>query len=65
MLPGMQKVAQAVGRVIRTETDRGAALLLDDRYRHSAYRRLCPAHWDVRRGDAEAALRRFWQDEED
>ena len=28
MLPGMQKVAQAVGRVIRTETDRGVVLLL-------------------------------------
>ncbi len=62
MLPGMQKVAQAVGRVIRTETDRGVALLLDDRYRQIAYRRLCPAHWEIRRGDAEAALARFWLD---
>jgi len=60
MLPGMQKVAQAVGRVIRTETDRGVALLLDDRYRQGAYRRLCPEHWGIRRGDAEKELRRFW-----
>ncbi len=60
MLPGMQKVAQAVGRVIRTETDRGVALLLDDRYRQSAYRRLCPEHWEVRRGDAQTALTAFW-----
>ena len=60
MIPGMQKVAQAVGRVIRTETDRGAALLLDDRYRQTAYRRLCPAHWDVRTGNAQTVLRRFW-----
>jgi Rad3-related DNA helicase len=40
-------VAQAVGRVIRTETDRGVALLLDDRYRQGAYRRLCPEHWHI------------------
>lgn len=65
MLPGMQKVAQAVGRVIRTETDRGAALLLDDRYRQSAYRRLCPAHWEVRRGEAERELHRFWGQDAD
>ena len=62
MLPGMQKVAQAVGRVIRTEDDRGVAILLDDRYRQSAYRRLCPEHWEIRRGDAQAELRRFWLD---
>lgn len=60
MMPGMQKVAQAVGRVIRTECDRGVALLLDDRYRQTAYRRLCPAHWDVRTGNAGTILRRFW-----
>ena len=62
MLPGMQKVAQAVGRVIRTENDRGVALLLDDRYRQTAYRRLCPEHWVIRRGEAAKTLRRFWLD---
>jgi len=60
MLPGMQKVAQAVGRVIRTEHDRGAALLLDDRYRQGAYRALCPEHWEVQRGDAARMLTEFW-----
>jgi Rad3-related DNA helicase len=60
MLPGMQKVAQAVGRVIRTETDRGVALLLDDRYRQGAYRRLCPEHWVIQWGDMESALDCFW-----
>ena len=49
MLPGMQKVTQAVGRVIRTETDTGVALLLDDRYSYPAYRRLMPEHWRVTR----------------
>ena len=61
-IPGMQKVAQAVGRVIRTETDRGVALLLDDRYRQGAYRALCPEHWEIRYGDAGALLRDFWQE---
>ncbi len=64
MIPGMQKVAQAVGRVIRTENDRGAAILLDDRYRQSAYRRLCPPHWNLRR-DGEDALQRFWAERTD
>ncbi len=57
MIPGMQKVAQAVGRVIRTESDRGVAILLDDRYRQLGYRRLMPAHWQVRQ---EADFADFW-----
>ena len=61
-IPGMQKVAQAVGRVIRTETDRGVAMLLDDRYLQSDYRRLMPAHWRMQRGDAQKLLEAFWQD---
>ncbi len=60
MLPGMQKVAQAVGRVIRTQNDRGVALLLDDRYRQGAYRRLCPEHWSIYRGAVEESMKRFW-----
>ncbi|MCR5491393.1 MAG: hypothetical protein K6F32_04625, partial [Bacilli bacterium] len=38
--PGMNKVMQAVGRVIRSETDVGAALLIDDRYMKEEYRSL-------------------------
>lgn len=60
-IPGMQKVAQAVGRVIRTETDRGVALLMDDRYLQGAYRALCPAHWTLQRGDTAKLLKAFWQ----
>lgn len=59
-IPGMQKVAQAVGRVIRTENDRGMALLLDDRYHQPSYQALCPAHWRIRRGDALRLLSDFW-----
>lgn len=44
--PGMNKVLQAAGRVIRTDTDRGIVLLIDDRYLTMDYRRLCPPHWD-------------------
>ena len=60
-LPGMQKVAQAVGRVIRTETDCGVAVLLDDRYRQRSYRALCPASWQLRRGALEGMLHAFWR----
>ncbi len=62
-IPGMQKVAQAVGRVIRTETDRGVALLLDDRYLEGAYRALMPEHWELRRGDIPGLLQAFWEKE--
>ena len=43
--PGMNKVLQAAGRVIRTETDQGIILLMDDRFRYSEYRSLFPAEW--------------------
>ena len=40
--PGMQKVVQAAGRLIRSETDAGVVLLVDDRYQEQAYRALLP-----------------------
>jgi DNA excision repair protein ERCC-2 len=43
--PGMNKVLQAVGRVIRTEEDKGAVLLIDERFSYSAYRELFPEEW--------------------
>ena len=43
--PGMNKVMQAAGRVIRSETDRGAVLLIDSRFSQQSYRSLFPAHW--------------------
>ena len=63
--PGMQKVAQAAGRVIRSEDDAGVVLLLDARYRESAYRTLLPPHFQVRdMSDADeirAAAQEFWR----
>lgn len=43
--PGMNRVLQAAGRVIRTETDRGVVVLVDDRLRDPAVRKLFPKHW--------------------
>ncbi len=58
-IPGMQKAAQAVGRVIRTETDRGVALLVDDRYRQRDYLALCPPTWRIVEGDLKELLEAF------
>jgi DNA excision repair protein ERCC-2 len=46
MYPGMNKVLQAAGRVIRTEEDVGTVLLIDDRFLHERYLRLFPKTWD-------------------
>ena len=45
--PGLQKVVQAAGRVIRTETDAGVLYLLDDRFARPEIRQLLPAWWQV------------------
>lgn len=44
--PGMNKVLQAAGRVIRTPQDKGVVLLIDDRFASPENRRLMPPHWD-------------------
>lgn len=46
--PGFNKVVQAAGRVIRTETDRGAVILLDERYKYAIYKSLMPDSWSHR-----------------
>ena len=43
--PGFTKVIQAVGRVIRDESDKGVAILMDNRFMHLRYRELMPPHW--------------------
>jgi DNA excision repair protein ERCC-2 len=47
LFPGLQKVVQAAGRVIRTEQDHGTVWLLDDRFARAEVRRLLPAWWRV------------------
>jgi Rad3-related DNA helicase len=49
LFPGLQKVVQAAGRVIRTTTDQGVVYLIDDRFRRAEVRRLLPAWWNVER----------------
>ncbi len=63
--PGMNHVLQAIGRVIRSETDRGVVLLIDMRFNETRYRRLFPAWWKYLRVRHSAALREaissFWE----
>lgn len=63
--PGFNRVLQAVGRVIRTETDRGIAVLIDRRFSEPRYRRLIPSWWHPKKvadsRDLEHSLGEFWQ----
>ncbi len=68
VFPGMNKVLQAAGRVIRGEHDRGVVLLIDDRFATRDYTSLFPSHWRGMRyvGDLRSlggALRAFWGSE--
>jgi DNA excision repair protein ERCC-2 len=47
LYPGIQKVVQAAGRVIRSETDRGVVYLIDDRFAQPAVRELLPRWWSL------------------
>ena len=62
--PGFRRVLQAAGRVIRTESDRGVVLLIDERFGQGKYIALMPSHWRVSRVEGaegvEKAVRRFW-----
>lgn len=63
--PGMNKVLQSAGRVIRTDTDRGAILLLDERFMQMSYQKLFPKEWYpyevVTRNSMRERLNRFWK----
>jgi DNA excision repair protein ERCC-2 len=47
LYPGLQKVVQAAGRVIRSRADRGVVYLIDDRYARREVRRLLPPWWRI------------------
>ncbi len=47
LFPGLQKVVQAAGRVIRTESDRGVVYLIDDRYAQPEVQELLPRWWQA------------------
>jgi len=63
--PGMNRVLQAIGRVIRSETDQGVVLLIDARFNELRYRRLFPVWWRSVRvrnsGGLREAVERFWK----
>ena len=63
--PGLRRVLQAAGRVIRTETDRGVVILMDVRYRQEKMRELMPPHWDVtdvgKLSELKRELEGFWR----
>ena len=64
LYPGMNKVLQAAGRVIRTGEDRGIIALLDDRFLQYTYQKLFPREWDsyevVSVSEAADRVKDFW-----
>lgn len=68
LYPGMNKVQQAAGRVIRTMEDKGAVLLLDDRFAGMQYTSLFPKEWypyeTVTLSSVKEPLEKFWEDKE-
>ncbi|MEE0969230.1 MAG: helicase C-terminal domain-containing protein, partial [Clostridia bacterium] len=66
--PGMNKVLQACGRVIRLESDRGIVVLIDDRYATPKYKSLFPPHWNninfaSSASELASIVENFWQNE--
>jgi DNA excision repair protein ERCC-2 len=67
--PGMNKVIQAAGRLIRTSTDRGIIILIGDRFAEDRFIDLLPAHWFSNPGDVvitekyKSEVEEFWQRE--
>lgn len=66
--PGMNKVLQAAGRVIRTQEDEGVILLLDDRFLRREYLELFPREWEhyhlVNRNNVGQCVHDFWMSRE-
>ncbi|MFZ5967010.1 MAG: ATP-dependent DNA helicase [Bacillota bacterium] len=64
--PGMNKVLQAAGRVIRTEVDRGVILLIDERFTTPGYQKLFPQEWKrfyriKNKAEISSKLQWFWK----
>lgn len=64
--PGMNKVLQAAGRVIRTAQDVGIVALLDERFLNRSYQRMFPREWQnyeiVTSGQVAKRVERFWNE---
>ena len=65
LYPGMNKVIQAAGRVIRTQSDTGVIALLDERFCQGMYRQTFPREWNdsriCRLETVDQTLEEFWQ----
>ena len=68
LYPGINRVLQAAGRVIRSETDRGAVVLIDQRFGTHRYRRLLPREWNPvsisSDGHLRNRLQQFWDSDQ-
>lgn len=64
-LPGMRRVLQSAGRVIRSATDQGVIVLIDERFGHYRYQKLFPSFWKVQMArsnpELENQVKQFWQ----
>ncbi|WP_296141245.1 ATP-dependent DNA helicase [uncultured Anaerococcus sp.] len=67
--PGLNKVYQAAGRVIRSENDKGIIYLLDDRFNSYKYKSMYPKHWKNKgiklvneKSDFDIKAEKFWED---
>lgn len=63
--PGFAKIVQAAGRVIRAESDYGAVILIDKRFKYKKYKDLYPSHWTnieyiSQKDELESSLVDFW-----
>ncbi len=67
--PGLTRAQQSAGRVIRSESDCGVIILLDQRFQQTAYRRYYPPHWQPQHCQTidalEQSLTRFWANQAD
>ncbi|MDO4662505.1 MAG: ATP-dependent DNA helicase [Tissierellia bacterium] len=63
--PGINKVFQAAGRVIRSEKDKGIVLLVDDRFSYYSYKKMYPRYWkniiEIDRRNLNQVTKDFWE----
>ncbi len=66
LYPGMNKVLQAAGRVIRTQEDTGVVVLLDDRFLQNSYKNMFPREWSnyriVDQNTISGEISEFWSE---
>lgn len=66
LYPGMNRIMQAVGRLLRSESDQGMALLIDDRYLSSHYQSLFKFNWShydviIEEKEMDELINSFWK----